>query len=236
MKVLAIETSGLVASVAIADKDEIICEYTTNFKKTHSVILMPMLEEIIKVIDLDMKTVDIIAVSGGPGSFTGLRIGSATAKGLAHVLNLPIVSVPTLEGLANNIDRTDLLICPLMDARRHQVYTALYEYNEEHLQPLTEMMATEIDNIIEKILSYNKEVIFLGDGFKPNEDRIKELFGERKWHVASPQNRIQRASSIALLGRKYAREGLTQSYMEHAPIYLRKPQAEREYDEKHKKN
>lgn len=234
MKVLAIETSGLVASVAVAEDNKIICEYTTNFKKTHSVTLMPMLEEISKAIDLDIKTIDIIAVSGGPGSFTGLRIGSATAKGLAHVLNIPIVSVPTLEALANNIDRTDLLICPLMDARRHQVYTALYEYVGDSIQPLTDMMATEIDNIIEKILSYNKEVIFLGDGFEPNEAKIIELLGGRKCYLASSKNSIQRASSVALLSIQYAREGKLQSFMEHTPIYLRRPQAEREYDEKNK--
>ncbi|PKM93379.1 MAG: tRNA (adenosine(37)-N6)-threonylcarbamoyltransferase complex dimerization subunit type 1 TsaB [Firmicutes bacterium HGW-Firmicutes-1] len=234
MKVLAIETSGLVASVAIAEDHKIICEYTTNFKKTHSLTLMPMLEEIKKAVDLDLKMLDLIAVSGGPGSFTGLRIGSATAKGLAHVLNVPIASIPTLEGLANNIDQTDLLICPLMDARRHQVYTAIYEYQDGCIRPRTDMMATEIDTIIEKILSYNKEVIFLGDGFAPNEERIKELLEGRKWHLASPNNRIQRASSIALLGVRYAEEGKLQNYMEHAPIYLRKPQAEREYDEKHK--
>lgn len=240
MKVLAIETSGLTASVAIADNNQIICEYTTNYKKTHSVTLMPMIEEISKTIDLDINTIELIAVSGGPGSFTGLRIGSATAKGLAHVLNIPIASIPTLEALANNIDKTDLLICPMMDARRNQVYTALYCYEGNDIKPLTEMMAIDIDTILEKVFLYDKDVIFLGDGYNPNSKRIKELFMQKdekfkkRFYVANPQNMLQRASTIAILGIKYAKENKLQSYMEHTPIYLRKPQAEREYEEKNR--
>lgn len=232
MKVLALDTSGLVASVAFADESGILSEYTTNYKKTHSVTLMPMISEMCKLLDMDVKTIDCIAVSGGPGSFTGLRIGSSTAKGLAHVWNLPIVSVPTLEVLAHNISQTECLICPLMDARRGQVYTAVYAYDENQIIPLTEMMATEVPQIVEIIRAYGKKVIFLGDGFKPNAAKIHELMDDNSYYVAAPQNNIQRAASLAMIGLQYAKAGRLQSYLEHVPIYLRKSQAEREYEEK----
>ena len=125
MKILAIDSSGLVASVAIIEDDNMLAEYTVNYKKTHSQTLLPMLDEIGKMIDLDLQTIDAIAVAAGPGSFTGLRIGSATAKGLGLALNKPLVSIPTVDGLAYNLYGTDKLICPLMDARRNQVYTGI---------------------------------------------------------------------------------------------------------------
>ena len=128
MKVLAVDSSGLVASVAVVQDDELLAEYTLNYKKTHSQTLLPMLEELKKMIDLDLNSIDVIAVAAGPGSFTGLRIGSATVKGLGLALNKPIAQVPTLEGLAYNMCGTDHLVCPLMDARREQVYTGVYRF------------------------------------------------------------------------------------------------------------
>ena len=125
MKLLAIDSSGLVASVAVATEDALLAEYTINYKKTHSQTLLPMLAEIVRMVEADMSEIDAIAVAAGPGSFTGLRIGSATAKGLGLALDKPIVPVPTLEGLAYNLSGTDRLICPMMDARRNQVYTGL---------------------------------------------------------------------------------------------------------------
>lgn len=232
MKVLAIETSGLVSSVAIAEENQILCEFSTHYKRTHSVTLMPMIEEMLGIMDMDIEDIDMIAISEGPGSFTGLRIGSASAKGLAMALNLPIAAIPTLEALAYNIEQTDLLICPMMDARRQQVYTALYVYEGNELKALEDMMAIGIEDIINKILSYDKEVIFLGDGFQPNKDKIISMLGNHSWHLASPQNRMQRASSIAILGLKYAKEARLQTHLEHSPVYLRKPQAERELEGK----
>ena len=121
MKILGLDSSGLVASAAVVDGDELIAEYTTNYKKTHSQTLLPMLEELRNMIELDLGTLDAIAIASGPGSFTGLRIGSATAKGLGLALDRPLVEVPTLEGLAWNLWGTDRIVCPLMDARRNQV-------------------------------------------------------------------------------------------------------------------
>lgn len=128
MRILGIDSSGLAASVAVVAEGQLLGEFTTDYKKTHSQTLLPMLDELKKMIELDLNTLDAVAIASGPGSFTGLRIGSATAKGLGLALHKPLVEVPTLEGLAWNLWGTDCLVCPLMDARRNQVYTAAYEF------------------------------------------------------------------------------------------------------------
>ena len=130
MKILALDSSGLVASVAVMEDENMLAEYTMNYKKTHSQTLLPMLDEMAKMIDLDLNTIDAIAVAGGPGSFTGLRIGSATAKGLGLALDKPIIPVPTVDGLAYNLFGVNDLVCPMMDARKNQVYTGLYAFED----------------------------------------------------------------------------------------------------------
>ena len=131
MKILAIESSSLVASVAVTEDGVTVAEYTVNFKKTHSQTLLPMIDQIAAMTELDMDSVDAIAVSGGPGSFTGLRIGSATAKGLGLALKKPLIHVPTLDAMAWNLYGASGLICPVMDARRNQVYTGLYRFEKD---------------------------------------------------------------------------------------------------------
>lgn len=230
MKVLAIDTSALVASVAVAEDDQLIGEYTTNYKKTHSQTIMPMIEELKKRLDLDLNTLDLIAISSGPGSFTGLRIGAATAKGLAHALDLPIAAIPTLEALAHNIVFTDHLICPMMDARRNQVYTAIYAYQGQELKTIYEMSAVPIHEILTRLKEKNKPVIFLGDGVKPHIEHIMDVLPKGMYQIAPIHSNLQRAATIATLGMKYASEGKLQDYMAYGPIYLRKSQAEREYE------
>lgn len=131
MKILALDSSGLTASVAVIEDENLMGEYTMNYKKTHSQTLLPMLDELAKMIELDLQSIDAIAVAGGPGSFTGLRIGSATAKGLGLALDKPIVHVPTVDGLAYNLWGHKDFVCPLMDARRNQTYTGLYEFTAD---------------------------------------------------------------------------------------------------------
>ena len=130
MKILALDSSGLVASAALTQDDVLVAEYTTNYKKTHSQTLLPMLDELKRMVGLDLHTVDVIAVAAGPGSFTGLRIGAATAKGLGLALRVPIAPVPTVDALAWNFYGSDRLVCPLMDARRSQVYTGIYTFGK----------------------------------------------------------------------------------------------------------
>ena len=128
MKILALDASGLVAGVALTEDDTLIAEYTTDYKKTHSQTLLPMLDELKKMVELDLRTVDVIGVAAGPGSFTGLRIGAATAKGLGLALGVKLAAVPTVDALACNLYGCEKVICPMMDARRGQVYTGLYTF------------------------------------------------------------------------------------------------------------
>ena len=148
MKILGLDSSGLVAGVAVVEKDNLLAEYTVNYKKTHSQTLLPMLDAIAKMIDLDLDSIDAIAVAGGPGSFTGLRIGSATAKGLGLALQKPLIQIPTVDGLAYNLWGCRDMVCPLMDARRNQTYTGLYEFTADRMETLKSQCAVGIDEIV----------------------------------------------------------------------------------------
>ena len=226
MKILAIEASSLVCSTAILTDDIITAEYTINNKVTHSQTLLPMIDEICK-----MSEFDAIAVSGGPGSFTGLRIGSATAKGLAYALKVPVVNVPTLEAMAYNFYGTDKVICPIMDARRNQVYTGIYSFENNGLSIYLDSSAMDIMELIPKLQEIDKPVIFTGDGIPVFRDIIdKELKTPHEYGRAG-FNR-QRASSVALLGAELYKAGKTEKAEEHLPEYLRMSQAERERMEK----
>lgn len=232
MKIVAIDSSGLVASVAIIEDDLLIAEYTINYKKTHSQTLLPMLEEITKQIELDINTIDLIAVSTGPGSFTGLRIGSTTAKGLGLALNLKIVEIPTLHALAYNLYGNNQIICPIMDARRAQVYTGIFtfegkEENGEHffqLQVLKEQCAIPIEVLIEELNKIKKEVIFIGDGIPVYKKEIENKLTIPYSFAPAGFNR-QRAATIGVLATKgYP----VVDASAHRPEYLRLSQAERE--------
>lgn len=227
MKILGIDSSGLVASVAVIEDDNLLGEFTMNYKKTHSQTLLPMLDELAKMIELDLNTLDAIAVSGGPGSFTGLRIGSATAKGLGLALEKPLIHIPTVDALAYNLCGHQDMVCPLMDARRNQTYTGLYAFHGNEMQTLLAQCAVGIDEIVEKINEKDRAAVFLGDGVPVFEAYIKE-------HVTVPYTfapahiNKQRAAAVAALGAVYYKEGKSEAAAEHRPDYLRLSQAERE--------
>ncbi len=227
MKILALDSSGLVASVAVAEDDTLLAEYTVNYKKTHSQTLLPMVDEIVRMIELDLNTIDVIAVAGGPGSFTGLRIGSATAKGLGLALDKPLVSVPTVDGLAYNLYGSDRMICPMMDARREQVYTGIYTFAGGTFQVIEPQTAAAVAKIAGRLNEIGREVIFLGDGVPVYREMLKELMTVPYQFAPAHLNR-QRASAVAALAMEYVRAGKTETAEEHAPEYLRMPQAERE--------
>lgn len=231
MKILALDSSGLVASVAVMEDDNLLGEYTINHKKTHSQTLLPMLDEVAKMIELDLKTVDVIAVSAGPGSFTGLRIGSATAKGLALALDKKIVSVPTVDALAYNIWNCTDVICPLMDARRQQTYTGLYTFEDGRMQTLLPQCVVQIEEIINKVNDMGKPVVFLGDGVPVFADFIAQHCKVPYQYAPAHCNK-QRAASVAALGAILYAEGKAEPAAEHKPDYLRLSQAERERQEK----
>ena len=234
MKILGLDSSGIVASVAVVEDDILVAEYTVNYKKTHSQTLLPMLDEIAKMTELDLNTIDAIAVAAGPGSFTGLRIGSATAKGLGLALRKPLIAVPTVEGLAYNLYDTDGLICPIMDARRRQVYTGIYRFEEHRLVTVEDQMAVPMEEMIRKLNEYQQPVTFLGDGVPVFADMITEKLNVPYSFAPAHVNK-QRAAAVAALGLIYYKEGRTQTAMEHIPDYLRVSQAEREREERQKK-
>ena len=233
MKILAIDSSGLVAAVAVVEDDNMLAEYIVNYKKTHSQTLLPMLDEIAKMIELDLTTIDAVAVAAGPGSFTGLRIGSATAKGLGLALDKPLVEIPTLEGLAYNLCGTDKLVCPMMDARRSQVYTGIYRFQKDELEILEGQMAIPVQELTEKINAIGQEVIFLGDGVPVYRDILQENV-KVPYHFVPAHMNKQRAGAVACLALKRLAEGKTVSAREHRPDYLRLSQAERERAEREK--
>lgn len=230
MKIIAIDSSGLVATVAVLEDDSMTAEYTVNYKKTHSQTLLPMLQDIAGMIELDLNTVDAIAVAAGPGSFTGLRIGSATAKGLGLALDKPVIAVPTVDALSFNLWGTDRVICPIMDARRNQVYTGLYEFvNDEH-KIIMEQIPMDIAELMGEINKLGREVIFLGDGVPVYKEKIEEL-ATVPITFAPPHMSRQRAGAVGALAFKYYSEGKVESAADHKPDYLRLSQAERERQE-----
>lgn len=245
MKVLAIDSSGLTAAVAIVEDDLTIAEYTVNYKKTHSQTLLPMIDEMVKMTETDLDTIDAIVVSGGPGSFTGLRIGSATAKGLGLALNKPLIHIPTVDGLAYNVYGCEDIICPIMDARRNQVYTGMYTFSrrtgqkedtrqiEPVFQVMKMQMAISVEELIQRLNNYGRPVVFLGDGVPVYENVLAEGLKVPYSFAPAYMNR-QRAAVVGTLGILYYKMGKTETAMEHRPEYLRVSQAERERAEREK--
>ena len=244
MRVLAIDSSGLTATVAIVEDDQTIAEYTTNYKKTHSQTLLPMIDEMVRMVDADLKEIDAIAVAGGPGSFTGLRIGSATAKGLGLALDKPLIHVPTVDAMAYSMYGCEDIICPIMDARRKQVYTGLYSfshkkngdgglYDKPVFQVLRMQMAVPVEELIRHLNVYRRRVVFLGDGVPVYKEMLAEGLKVPYSFAPSFMNR-QRAAAVGALGIRYYEAGRYETAAEFRPEYLRKSQAERERAEREK--
>ncbi len=231
MKMLALDSSGLVASVAIVEDDNLLAEYTVNYKKTHSQTLLPMLQEICRMTELDLSSIDGIAVAAGPGSFTGLRIGSATAKGLGLALDKPLVSVPTVDALAYNLWGCQDLVCPMMDARRSQVYTGVYAFEEGGMRILLPQEPRGVEELAAYLNTLGRPVAFLGDGVPVYRELLEEKLQVPFRFAPAPMNK-QRAACVAALGLAYMREGRMETAAAHRPVYLRPSQAERERQER----
>lgn len=247
MRICSIDSSGLVAGVAITDNDITIADYSIQYKITHSQTLLPMLDEVVRRIGMDISEIDAFAVAAGPGSFTGLRIGSATIKGLGLVTDKPVIAVPTLEALAYNAYGTDALVCPIMDARRHQVYTGIYsfEFNSEsgeyEMNSLLPQTACEFDELVEKLNELGHRVMFIGDGIPVFEEDMRNKL-EVEYSVAPAHMNRQRAAALGALAAKYMAgktnglEGTVTTADEFVPVYLRLSQAEREKKEREGEN
>lgn len=245
MIVLAIDSSGMTATAALVEDDRTITEYTVDYKKTHSQTLLPMISDMAEMINMDISSVDAIAVAGGPGSFTGLRIGSATAKGLGLALGKPLIHVPTVDALAYGMYGCTDIICPIMDARRNQVYTGVYTFsvkdsekkagNEQEyvFRTLKMQMAAPVSDLIRRLNNYGRPVVFLGDGVPVYREMLAEGLKVPYSFAPSYMNR-QRAAVVGALGIRYYKRGRYETAAEHKPEYLRVSQAERERAEREK--
>ncbi len=233
MIVLSVDSSSKVATVAILKDDVLLGEYILNDKREHSVILMPLIENLLKECNLTIDDIDGYVVSKGPGSFTGLRIGMATVKGMSFGNNKPYISISSLDALAYNLISFNGIICPIMDALRENVYTALYKNNNDSLEKIMDYTALDIDELVNLLKSKNEEVIFVGDGLYKHKKYICDNFP--KAHFAPVHLNIIRASSLGELGLNLLRNGICDD-SNSAPIYLKKPQAERELERRLKIN
>ena len=223
MKILAVDTSSKICAVAILEDNKVIDEIKLDNGKTHSENLMPIIKEILDKNDLTLKDMNLIAVSVGPGSFTGIRIGIATIKPMAEVYNLPVASVTSLETLARNIENKekDFTIISLIDARNNQVYAGFFdtEYNLKE-----DEIAEDIDEVLKKAGKYSK-IIFVGDGAIIHKEKIEENLKNRNIIFAKENN--QSAINTGKIGYKKFLEKNLKNADTILPIYLRKSQAER---------
>ncbi len=227
MITLAIDSTAVAASVAVVDSDKILAEYTVNTALTHSETLLPMIKAVLSSAKLTVKDVELFALTVGPGSFTGVRIGVSVIKGLCFGTNKPIVSVSTLEALARNLEGFEGIICPLMDARRNQLYNALFK-NGKRLTPDRLISAQDLEK---ELANYSEPVYFTGDGYNLAHSLIK---AENIKHTPV-RLRLQNAVAVAITAQEsYKANENIFTDASIAPIYLRPSQAERERKEKEK--
>ena len=228
MKILSLDSSALVASAALCEDDKVLAEYTLNNGNTHSETLLPMVESILKAFGITAADVDLFAVSAGPGSFTGVRIGAATIKGLAFAWGKPCEEVSTLEALACNLRMHKGLICPVMNARRSQVYTALFRSDGEKLERLMPDSAMAISELDLELSKYGECVCLCGDGY----DITVKGFEKTELCFVPQRLRMQSAVSVAEVALEQYKNGISCSDKELGVNYLRPSQAERERAER----
>ena len=242
MKILSLDSATESATCAILDDNRILGEITFNYKKQHSLVLMPMIDELFNNTGMNIGDIDGFVASKGPGSFTGLRIGMSTIKGLSQGTKKPFVTISTLDSLAYNLAYTPGIICPILDALRDNVYTALYTFDNFKLTRTSDYMNISIEELINMLKEKNRAIIqkfctakncnisFVGDGtFKFKERLMESLSGIS---FAPAHLNLAKASSLGELGLKLLSKGIEDDIYASVPIYLRKPQAEREYEEK----
>ena len=227
MITLSFDSTAKIATVAVTDSQKLLALYSIDNGLTQSELLLPMAESVLKSLKLKFSDVELLACSVGPGSFTGVRIGTALVKGIAFGKNIPCASVSTLEALAENLYGTEGIIIPSMDARRSQLYTAIFEYDGKEMIRHTEDMAISISELAEMLKSYKgKSIYIVGDGYNVAHRELTKLGISLK---QTPELLIsENAFSVAKVAVKLFEQGKTTSDLEHLPTYLRVPQAERE--------
>ena len=231
--ILGIDTATLACSVALLKQDSLLGEITVNVKTTHSQQLLPLISYLFEFCRVEREELEGIAVAAGPGSFTGIRIGVSTARGLAQGLTIPAVGVLTLEALAETVTGPGMLICPLLDARRGEVYGALYRRQAEHPYRLEEIVppgAMKLEVLLSRAAGFNRPVTFLGEGLKSYSQEIRQVLAGQA--LLAPLS-LNRAGLVAWRGKQMLKEALASTYEQVVPVYLRLPEAERKL--KHRK-
>ena len=230
MLILSVDSSATPASVSLYD-DKVLAEYYINTKLTHSQTLVAMIESVLQITGTDVKDIDLYAVNNGPGSFTGVRIGVSAVKGMAYAQDKPCIAVSTLESMAYNCLTDNAVICACMDARRQQVYNALFKVNGGAIERISEDRAIAIDQLCSELKDINDRAILVGDG----ANLVYNFCSELKHVILAPENlRYQKASSVAMIASNKAEQGEMISAAALMPSYLRLSQAERERMEKQK--
>ena len=229
MKIIGIDSSTTVISVALLEDDKLIAEVVLNTQKKHSQRLMPMIDMILNEAGISAKDLDAIAVSSGPGSFTGLRIGITTAKALAWSLSKPLVAVSSLDALAANVQCKAQLICPVLNARRKEVYTAIYTMEDNKLRLLSDYMVCTPDELIEILQQKDGQIVLLGDGVEEVAEVFQNKIADRL-EILKTIDRLPRASRIAYLGWQKLQKGETEDVMQLTPLYIRPSEAEKKLE------
>ncbi len=229
MKILSLDSSSVSASVAITENKTVLAENFINSGLTHSQTLMPMVEKTLLDANASIKDIDLFAITNGPGSFTGVRIGIASLKGMADALGKKCVAVSTLEAIAKPLENEDVIACAVMDARCNQVYTAIFQNGKR----LCDDKAVLIDELGEELKSYNKKVVFIGDGSILCYEKLKDVVTNAV--VADESIRYVHGVSVGFVAEDKIKNGekpIDSSKL--VPFYLRLPQAERELNNKNK--
>ena len=224
MPILALDTATLVSSVAVTAGDKVLAELTLQTKLTHSEVLMPHIKQILEMTKLEKSKIEAIAISIGPGSFTGLRIGLATAKSIAYALDIPMIGVSTLAALAYNYPVEGVYLAPMLDAQKGNVYVAIYTWLNGQLKEVYKPVVKSFESVLELSQNLDKPVILQGEVAVKYAAKIKEAAGNIR--LAMPHMIMPRAASVAMLGQVMMEKGMINDVMTLEPLYIRRSEAE----------
>ncbi len=228
MKILGIDTSTKIATIAVIDEEKVLGEYTLNQEMSHSENLIPMIKELLNNLDMKIENIDLYGVAIGPGSFTGLRIGVAAIKSLAHLFNKAIVGISTLEAMAYNLPHNNIVV-PMLDARRDRVYTGVYSWENGLLKTIKADDVVEMEVLLKQLKDYSS-IVVNGDASILYKARLMDSLDDVKF--ATKGQNICKATSICELALLKYNNNEVDDFYTLAPDYLRETQAQRELNER----
>ena len=232
MKILGIDTSTKYCNIGLIEDEDILINYTMNgLRKKHSSILMPAIKDLFKIMDLKIEEIHGVAVSIGPGSFTGLRIGLSVAKGLSYACSLPLLGIPTLEAMAFSLAGIPNLICPILESKKDEIYDVVFRGGES-LHRIMDYKCEDIHSLLARLSPLREKIIFLGDGIKRYRDNIKIKIGKDALFIDSQIN-LPMATNVAFLGLNKLIKKEEDDISKLSPFYLRKSEAEIVWEKKY---